>query len=85
MRTTVNIDTELLRRAKQIAVESGRSLGEVIDDALRVLTSERVQGSRPAVDLPVFGGSGLQPGIDLENKEALAALLGDDGPARAAG
>ena len=39
-----------------------------------------------AVDLPVYGGSGLQPGVDLEDKEALAVLLeAEDGDAHAAG
>ena len=35
MRTTVKIDDELLKEAKKVALESGRSLAEVIDDALR--------------------------------------------------
>lgn len=81
----MNIDDALLRRLKEFAVRSGRSLGDIIDDALRVFLSEPRQGGRQPVDLPVFGGSGLRPGVDLEDKEALAALLGDDGPARAAG
>jgi hypothetical protein len=82
VRTTVNIDDALLRQAKEAAARAGRSLGDVIDDALRVLLVERRQPDRSApVVLPVFGGSGLQPGVDLENKEALAELLdgaGDD-------
>ena len=85
MRTTVNIDDVLLRRAKELAARSGRSLGEVIDDALKVLMSVPHPGGHPAVTLPTYGGSGLNPGVDLEDKEALAALLEDDGPVRAAG
>jgi hypothetical protein len=37
------------------------------------------------VVLPVGGGSGLQPGIDLEDKESLAEALGDNLPFHAAG
>jgi len=31
-----------------------------------------------AVSLPTDGGSGLQPGVDLENKEQIAELLDDN-------
>lgn len=84
VRTTVNIDEALLRRAKELAARRGRPLGDVIDDALRVLLAERRPESGSGVTLPVFGGSGLQPGVDLEDKDALATLLGDDEPNRAA-
>lgn len=84
MRTTVNIDDELLRRARERAAQTGRSLGDVVDDALRVLLAERVP-ERGAVELPRFGGSGLRPGIDLEDKEALAELLETGERGRAAG
>lgn len=86
MRTTVNIEEDLLVQAKQVAARSHRSLGEVLNDALRLLLAERAPEGRRSVRLPTFGGSGLQPGVDLEDKDALAALL-DDGEtdARAAG
>ena len=83
MRTTVNIDDQLLVLAKQRAVAGGRSLSDIVNDALRILVAERA-AERGAVRLPVFGGSGLQPGVDLEDKEALAALL-DEAETRAAG
>lgn len=77
MRTTVNIDDALLQQARQRALASSRPLGDVVDDALRLLLSERA--ATPAtVDLPTFGGSGLRPGVDLEDKESLASLLEDD-------
>ena len=74
MRTTVNIDAELLAAAKELAARTRRSLGAVVDDALRLLLAERPTDRGP-VRLPVFGGSGLQPGVDLEDKDALAELL----------
>ena len=74
MRTTVNIDPELLAAAKELAARTRRSLGEVVDDALRLLLAER-PADRAPVRLPVFGGSGLRPGVDLEDKDALAELL----------
>ena len=77
MRTTVNIDDDLLRRAKEAAARTGRSLGDVIDDALRSSLASR-RKSRDVPPLPVFGASGLRPGVDLENREQLADLLGEN-------
>ncbi len=85
MRTTVTIDDALLAEARQLALTTGRTLGAVVDDALRVLLHERAADPAKPVDLPAYGGSGLRPGVDLEDKDALAALLDDEGPGRAAG
>lgn len=85
MRTTVTIDDDLLRQAKLVAARTGRNLGDVVDDALRLLLVDRAPVVRPDVVLPTFGGSGLQPGVDLEDKDALAALLDEEPGARAAG
>jgi hypothetical protein len=83
VRTTVNIDEHLLAQARALAAQNRRSLGDVVDDALRILLSER-SPQKSAVRLPVFGGSGLQPGVDLDDKESLAALLQDGQPDGAA-
>lgn len=70
----MNIDDSLLVAAKERATRTGRPLGAVIDDALRVLLTDRAPRAGRFV-LPTDGGSGLQPGVDLEDKEALADLL----------
>jgi hypothetical protein len=81
----VNVDDDLLLRAKELAARSRRSLGEIVDDALRVLFAAG-QGATSTrdLDLPTYGGSGLRPGVDLEDKDAVAALL-DEGASNAAG
>ena len=80
MRTTVNIDEVLLRQARVVAAETGRSLGEVVDDALRTLLAMRQrQPARQPVVLPTFGGSGLRPGVDLEDGDALEDVMDDGG------
>jgi hypothetical protein len=84
MRTTVNIDDHLLEQARALALHSRRPLGDVVDDALRLLMARNPEQDR-SVTLPTFGGSGLQPGVDLEDKAALLALLDEDRDARAAG
>lgn len=79
MRTTVNISDDLLADAKLLALRTRRSLGSVIDDALRVLL--RRQGAdapQPEWSFPTAGAGGLQPGVNLEDREALADLLGDN-------
>lgn len=84
MRTTVNIDDELLRGARARALTSRRSLGDVVNDALRLLL-DRTEVPVEPIDLPTFGGSGLQPGVDLEDKDGLARILDEDRDSRAAG
>lgn len=85
MRTTVNIDEALLQQAKELAVRSSRSLGEVLDDALRMLLAEASPADAEDFSLPTYGGSGLRPGVDLTDKDALAELLDDSESSRAAG
>jgi hypothetical protein len=78
MRTTVNIDDRLLRQAKLAATRSGRSLSDLVDDGLRLLLRRAAPDARDLSALPTFGGSGLRPGVDLEDKAALLELL-DEG------
>jgi hypothetical protein len=80
----VTIDDRLLQQAKLAAAHSGRTLSDLVDDGLRLLLARPQPRQVTPPALPVFGGSGLQPGVDLEDKEGLAALLDDQMP-RAAG
>lgn len=75
MRTTVSISDELLDAAKRRAQEDGRTLGAVIEAALRrELTDPAAPGESPSV--PVFrGGTGPRPGIDLTSNRALQEAL----------
>jgi hypothetical protein len=75
MRTTVNIDEHLLAAARELALRTKRPLGDVVDDALRLLLARSAELATAELDLPTFGGSGLRPGVDLENRERLDALL----------
>jgi hypothetical protein len=80
MRTDVNIDAALLAEIETIASRSRRTVGDVIDDALRAMLARDVaeRGHSRPVSLPTDGGSGVQPGVDLEDQEALAELLADN-------
>ena len=76
MRTTIRMDDELLRRAKEHAARTGTTLTRVIEDAVRqLLARRRVSQVREPVRLPTFCGEGLQPGIDLDDTAALVELM----------
>jgi hypothetical protein len=76
MRTTLRLDDQILREAKKIAAESGRTLAAVIEDLLREsLGRRRSPQKAPQVRLPTFPGRGLQPGVDLDSSAELLDLL----------
>lgn len=78
MRTTLSIADELLVEARRRARASGRSLGAVVEAALRREFARPQQPvERPR--LPVFrGGTGPHAGLDLSSNAALHEVL-DDG------
>jgi Ribbon-helix-helix protein, copG family len=84
MRTTVSIDDHLLAEAKQEAARSHRSLGAVIEDALRRALSDDSGSVRAPVELPTHGNGGVREGVDLDDKMQLAELLGDNDAQRVA-
>ena len=78
MRTTIRIDEALYRRAKARAAQTGRTVSEVIEDAVREsLRPGRRNRVEPA-PLPTFGGSGVMPGVDLASNASLRDVM-DDG------
>ena len=82
MRTTINIEESLLTRARLVAAESGRTLTSVIEDALRESLGRR-QGRAPRkrIRLPTFKGTGVRPGVDLDDSAALLDVMeGRDAP-----
>ena len=83
MRTTLNIDEELLAAYKRLAARTHSSLSHVIQDALReALTLRQGREARPPIRLSALSqGGGLVPGVDLSNHAALTEVLeqpGDD-------
>jgi hypothetical protein len=76
MRTTIRLDDQLLKEAKQLAFSTGKSLTAVIEDALREsFARQHAAGSSPPVHLPTFSGNGLLPGVDLDDSAALLDLM----------
>jgi hypothetical protein len=77
MRTTIRFDDDLLREIKVVAAQSGRTLTEVIEDAVREAFARRSQAT-PRVELPVVPGGRLLPGVDLDDSAALLDLMEED-------
>jgi len=79
MRTTVTIDDQLYRELKSRAGASGRTVGALIEDAVRdSLRAPEAIARAPLPPLPVSGSGGLMPGVDLTDNASLRELL-DEG------
>ena len=77
MRTTLNIDDDLLNRARERAAKTHRTLTAVLEDALRqALIGADREGPRQRVSLKVSDQeAGLCPGVDLDSSSALLDLM----------
>ena len=78
MRTTISIHDELLTSAKACARERCKTLGQLVEDALRRELAVRDEDAgHPPV--PIFhGGTGPAPGLDLNSNRAIYEFL-DEG------
>jgi len=76
MRTTINIDEQLLTYAKLQAAQQGCTLKQVIEDALREFFSRHRLQQDP-VKLETVSGAGLKPGVDLDNSRSLSDIMDD--------
>jgi len=75
LRTTLNLDDALMRAARVHAAESGRTLTEVVEQALReLLLRERTPSSRYRLKRTTVRG-GVQPGVDLTDRDSLLDLM----------
>ncbi len=75
MRTTIQIDDHLFAELKKTAADTGRTMSATIQDALREALYRPREVKRPAAELPVFHGTGLMPGVDLNDSAALLELM----------
>ena len=71
MRTTLNIDDELMVRVKRKAVESGKTITEVVEEALRKETAGEAP-ERSAFKLRWRTVAGrVRRGVDLADRDSL--------------
>jgi hypothetical protein len=80
VRTTVTINDELLSEVKALAAREDRTIGSVLEDAIRRLLDESPPTSQRRFELPIFEPKvpGLRPGVDLLDRESIAEALGDN-------
>ena len=76
MRTTVSIRDDLLRRARQLALERSCTLSDLVEESLQrtLATPTALIPPRPA-PLPTFAGRGVQPGVDLDSGASLLEVM----------
>ncbi len=80
MKTTLNLNDQLLADAKALAAQQRTSLTRLIEEGLQLrLRAKAGSGKRTRVRLPVFAGrGGLVTGVDPLSNKALLDALGDD-------
>ena len=76
MRTTLNLDDQLLIYAKHQAVEKKISLADVIENALRESLA-KPRAKRETIRLITASGPGVKPGVDLDNGRSLLDIMDD--------
>lgn len=78
MRTTVVMSEHIYRAAKARAAEDGRSVSELIEDAVAMFLRGAAAPSPDVRPLTVFGGSGVLRGIDLADTSSLRDAMETD-------
>lgn len=74
MRTTVDLSDELFRRAKRRAADEQTTLKAVVEAALRAWLAPRRGGKGYRLQWRPVRGK-LQPGVDLDDRDALFDLM----------
>ena len=74
MKTTLNLDTELLREAKKRAADEGTTLTAIVERALRDALVEPTPQEPFIFDFPVSDGGG-PPLVDVADRDALYDLM----------
>ena len=76
MRTTLNIDDQLLIAAKHRAAEQGVTLAGVVEAALRQVCAKSIEVVK-TTKLFTVSGAGLKPGVALDNSRSLLDIMDD--------
>jgi hypothetical protein len=71
MRTTLDIDDHVLRKAKQLAATEGKTLTRVVEEALRERLVRPRPGARPFRLRLLTKKGRLIPGVNLADRDAL--------------
>lgn len=70
MKTTLNIDEQVMRRLKQEAARTGKTMSELVEAGLRrVLADAEATGGQPLPRLPAWDSGGAK--VDVADRDAL--------------
>jgi hypothetical protein len=80
MQTMIQLDDALLAQATELAREKGYDLSPLIEETLR----DKIAPVPPVAPQPFFrlttvSGTGVRPGVNLNNSAALLALMEQGG------
>lgn len=80
MKTTLNLNDQLLADAKVLAAQQRTSLTRLIEEGLQLRLRGKAAGvGRACGRLPVFKGhGGLLAGVDARSNKSLLAAVDDD-------
>ena len=80
MKTTLNLNDQLLADAKALAAQQRTTLTRLIEEGLQLRLRARTGATPPGrVRLPVFEGrGGLVAGVNPRSNKSLLKALGDD-------
>ena len=71
MRTTLNLNDDLVKAARQRAAETGRTLTSMLETGLRELLDRESRTERPYSLRWRTVEGGVQPGVDLSDRDSL--------------
>jgi hypothetical protein len=77
MKTTLEIDENVMRELKARAARDGTTMSELVESALRVLLRKEARAKAPA---PLPSWSGGQPLVDVADRNALHDAMDEDDP-----
>jgi plasmid stability protein len=71
MRTTLNLDDDIMRALKRRAAETGQTMTSLVEEALRELLRRSPREARPfRLKFVTVRGPAL-PGVDVTNRDSL--------------
>lgn len=79
MRTTLEIDDYVLRRAKQLAAREGTTLTRIVEEALRERVARTRRRAKPFRLRLLTKKGRLIPGVNLADRDALYERMEDRG------
>ncbi len=69
MKTTLNIDDTVMARLREESARTGRTMGELVETALRLLLEKRRPKSPEPPPIPTRGAG--RPRVDVDDRNAL--------------